>query len=129
MSLHTHQLPTPKICVSFDQHHKNKDEIQISNRLAQLNPLEKIVFFKESRHVEQESLGQYSLELLAKDSTYSTSNSASLLLAHVMIGSGHKEYLVKILSLMYVDPYFKQLFTGNHYNKYTPQKYNLFSRG
>ncbi len=108
----------------FDYNHLDPDEHVIDNRLSTIDPQKKIVFFKESRCLESESLNQYSLELLNSDNPLSTATSCMLLVGNMMMRKLPR-YLKSVLSTIYADPSLKKLFTEKHYSKYDPNHYGL----
>jgi hypothetical protein len=114
----------PRIALIYDKNHLDPNERAITQKLSHLDPEKKIVFFAENRCLEDESLNQYSLELLSKDKNISTANSCTLLIAHIYAGMNPLALKI-ILSTIYNDPYLKKLFTEGHYSKYSPQNYGL----
>jgi hypothetical protein len=117
-------IKSPRIAIIYDHKHSDSNERAITERLSNIDPQKKIVFFGENRCLESESLNQYSTELLHKDDSFSTANPCLLLIAHILTGRLPKA-LKSILTTIYTDTYFKQLFTGEHYAKYDPHNYGL----
>jgi hypothetical protein len=113
---------TPKIVLSIDNDHTSLEEGRISRRLASLLPEDKIIFFPEERPLEQPSIGQYSLKLLAGENSHTTASAVNLLLEKMMSQSC-REYDKNILISLYSDRYFKKLVMEDHISRYTPEKH------
>ncbi len=115
---------SPKIACIYDPMHCDPNQIAITEKLCNIDPLKNIVFFRENRFLEIESLNQYSVELLGKDKNISTSSSCMLLIEHKLLPIDPRVFR-HMLSTIYTDPYLKLLFTGKYYRKYNPEKYGL----
>lgn len=116
---------SPKIVLLYDLGHEIKLQSEYLTKLRSLDVNEKIVFFCESRIIEDQNLGQYSIELLHRDEAFSTASSCQMLIALILAGSGEPALMKNIFGIMYGDSYFKQLFLGNHFLKYIPGNYGL----